>query len=59
MYFLVNDFQYVSSLSVAQQTFNIGNYGAIGNGKAICTLALRHAVDARNHSGGGEVLVPP
>jgi Glycosyl hydrolases family 28 len=43
----------------AQQTFNIKDYGAIGDGKLICTKALQSAMDACNKNGGGDVIIPP
>ena len=47
------------SWCAAQSTFTISSYGAVGDGKTICTLALQRAVDACHRSGGGEVLIPP
>ena len=38
--------------------FNITKYGAIGDGKAEATEALRQAIDACNKAGGGRVVVP-
>ena len=49
---------FTTSVSLAQQTFNIKNYGAIGNGKIICTKALQGAVDACSKNGGGDVVIP-
>ncbi len=44
---------------VAQtKTYNITDYGGIGDGKVICTKALQNAVDTCNHNGGGEVIIP-
>ncbi len=37
----------------------ITEYGAVGNGKVLCTEAIRQAVDACVRRGGGRVLVPP
>jgi len=50
---------FIAPTSFAQQTFNIKNYGAIGNGKTICTKSLQSAVDACNKNGGGDVVIPP
>ena len=49
----------ITSASFAQKSFNIKNYGAIGNGKVICTKALQIAVNACNKNGGGDVVIPP
>jgi polygalacturonase len=38
--------------------FNVGEYGAVGNGKALCTSALQKAVDAAASAGGGKVVIP-
>lgn len=39
-------------------TFNILNYGAVGNGTTDCSNAFRNAIQACNAAGGGRVLVP-
>ena len=38
--------------------FNMKDFGGIGDGKTICTIAFRKAVDACNKAGGGEVIIP-
>ncbi len=39
--------------------FNIMDYGAVGDGKTLCTAAIQSAIDSCAVSGGGEVYVPP
>lgn len=39
-------------------TFNITNYGAVGDGAAMNTSAIQKTVDAASAAGGGTVLVP-
>lgn len=39
--------------------FNIRDFGAIPDGKTICTKAIQRALDACGQSGGGMVYVPP
>ncbi|HEY0303981.1 MAG TPA: glycoside hydrolase family 28 protein [Longimicrobiales bacterium] len=40
------------------RTFNVTQYGAMGDGKADCSSAFKQAIDACTQSGGGRVLVP-
>jgi polygalacturonase len=40
------------------RTFDIRDYGAVGNNTADCTGAFRDAIAACNRAGGGRVLVP-
>jgi hypothetical protein len=39
------------------RTFDIRDYGAVGNNSTDCTTAFRQAIVACNHAGGGRVLV--
>lgn len=39
--------------------FPVTAYGAAGDGRTDCTLAIRHAVTACHSAGGGRVTVPP
>ncbi len=38
--------------------FNVMDFGAVGNGKKICTAAIQKAVDSCALAGGGKVVVP-
>ncbi|GAA2409136.1 hypothetical protein GCM10010404_78850 [Nonomuraea africana] len=40
------------------RTFNIVDYGAVGDNSTDCTAAFRNAIAACNAAGGGRVLVP-
>ena len=40
------------------QTFDIKNFGAIGDGKTLNTEAVQKAVDTCNQDGGGTVVIP-
>ena len=40
------------------QVYNIKDYGAIANGRTICTDAIQKTIDICNKNGGGTVLVP-
>lgn len=43
---------------IPDQTFNITNYGAVGDGAATNTAAIQTAIDAASGAGGGIVEVP-
>jgi len=40
------------------QTFNVLDYGAVADGKTLCTAAIQEAIDAAHNKGGGSVIVP-
>ena len=39
--------------------FNIIDYGAVADGKTLCTKAFENTVDACSQAGGGRVVIPP
>lgn len=41
-----------------QASFNVRQFGAIGDGTTLDSLAIQQAIDAAHAAGGGEVLVP-
>jgi polygalacturonase len=43
---------------IPNATFNITNYGAVGDGRTMNTAALQKTIDATSAAGGGTVLVP-
>ena len=40
-------------------TLNIVEFGAIGDGKTLCTEAFSKAIDTLSKQGGGKLLIPP
>ncbi len=48
----------VASVAMAQQVFNVCQYGAVGNGKADDATAIQKAIDLCSAEGGGQVLLP-
>ena len=44
--------------SVDSKEFNVTIYGAVGDGKMICTTPIQKAIDACHGNGGGSVVVP-
>ena len=38
--------------------YNILNFGAVTDGKTVCTAAIQHAIDECHNNGGGRVIIP-
>ena len=43
---------------IPNATFNVTNFGAVGNGKTMNTAAIQKTIDTASAAGGGTVLVP-
>ena len=37
--------------------YDVKNFGAVGDGKTLCTAALQQAIDSCAAAGGGRVLI--
>lgn len=48
----------LTCLNCWSKDYNILNYGAVGNGSTLNTLAIQSAIDACSNSGGGRVIIP-
>jgi polygalacturonase len=44
--------------TIPHATFNVTNYGAIGDGKTMNTSAIQKTIDTASAGGGGTVLIP-
>lgn len=48
----------IKALTGDPQTFNVIEYGAVGDGLTINTLAIQNAIDVAHNKGGGTVVLP-
>jgi len=44
---------------ISAQTFNVIDFGAIGDGKTLNTKSIQAALDSCSTNGGGKVIIPP
>lgn len=56
--FLLTALTITSTFAQPEGKFNIINYGAFGDGKALNTDAINKAISVCNESGGGTVIIP-
>ena len=56
--FVASFLLFVASVAMAQQVYNVCQYGAVGNGKADDATAIQRAIDLCSAEGGGQVLLP-
>lgn len=46
-------------VSIPDNEFSVGDYGAVGDGKTLATEAIQKTIDAAAEAGGGKVTFPP
>lgn len=56
--FFISVFLQLSAIAMAQQVYNVIDFGAKGNGKVLDSNAIQKAIDQCYKDGGGTVLVP-
>ena len=57
-FFVASLLLFVAFVAMAQQVYNVCQYGAVGNGKADDARAIQKAIDLCSAEGGGQVLLP-
>jgi polygalacturonase len=50
--------QQATAPTISNQSVNIKDYGAVGDGQTLCTEAVQKAIDELSAKGGGHVIVP-
>ncbi|MDP4680802.1 MAG: hypothetical protein NWS46_10585, partial [Cyclobacteriaceae bacterium] len=50
---------FINSTFSKDGIYNVVDFGAINDGKALNTKAIQEAIDACAQQGGGKVIVPP
>src|SRR5690348_6472302 len=48
-----------AAIQIGRASFNVRDFGAVGDGRAIDTPAVNRAIDAAAAAGGGTVWFPP